>query len=215
MPDWNPVEMIGLHPSPLSFSLYKNLITKRSWCEARSLMGYYSPKNKNLMWSIAGKPYIDARLSFNSYLPKKIKKNIGKKIVNFWLDKLKKNPELYDKIEFDIAITCFSFDKENKFRNNFPKNLKKKNFTEFFDLLKSLTIEVISKTNIASVNNMMKIVEELNLFNLNNNNKANSFSSIHDSLKICREKGVIPFAVCARHAFISKTIMNSLVTKNN
>ena len=205
--------MIGLHPSPLSFSLYKNLITKRSWCEARSLMGYYSPKNKNLMWSIAGKPYIDARLSFNSYLPKKIKKNIGKKIVNFWLDKLKKNPELYDKIEFDIAITCFSFDKENKFRNNFPKNLKKKNFTEFFDLLKSLTIEVISKTNIASVNNMMKIVEELNLFNLNNNNKANSFSSIHDSLKICREKGVIPFAVCARHAFISKTIMNSLVTK--
>ena len=82
--------MIGLHPSPLSFSLYKNLITKRSWCEARSLMGYYSPKNKNLMWSIAGKPYIDARLSFNSYLPKKIKKNIGKKIVNFWLDKLKK-----------------------------------------------------------------------------------------------------------------------------
>ena len=112
MPDWNPVEMIGLHPSPLSFSLYKNLITKRSWCEARSLMGYYSPKNKNLMWSIAGKPYIDARLSFNSYLPKKIKKNIGKKIVNFWLDKLKKNPELYDKIEFDIAITCFSFDKK-------------------------------------------------------------------------------------------------------
>ena len=27
-------------------------------CEARSLMGYYSPKNKNLMWSIAGKPYM-------------------------------------------------------------------------------------------------------------------------------------------------------------
>ena len=84
--------------------------------------------------------------SINTYGLEK-KNNVGKKIVNFWLDKLKKNPELYDKIEFDISITCFSFDKENKYRNNFPKNLNKKNFIEFFDLLKSLTIDLISKKN--------------------------------------------------------------------
>ena len=213
MPDWNPVEMIGLHPSPLSFSLYKNLITERSWCDARSLMGYYSPKNKSLMCSIAGKPYIDSRLSFNSFLPKNIKNNIAKKIINFWLDRLRNNPELYDKIEFDIAITCFSFDKENKYRNNFPKNLQKKDFSEFFNLHKFLTINVISKKTPASIKNMMKIVKELNFFNSKHENKEISLDSIQKLLKICREKGVIPFAVCARHAFIAKTMMNSLVTK--
>ena len=35
MPDWNPVEMIGLHPSKLAFSLYKYLITKSSWLVSR------------------------------------------------------------------------------------------------------------------------------------------------------------------------------------
>ena len=50
-------------------------------------MGYYSPKNKNLMWSIAGKTYIDARLSFNSYLPKKLKKILEKKSLIFgWIN---------------------------------------------------------------------------------------------------------------------------------
>ena len=31
MPDWNPAEMIGVVPHPLSMSLYRELITKSSW----------------------------------------------------------------------------------------------------------------------------------------------------------------------------------------
>ena len=49
MPDWNPVEMLGLHPSNFSISLYKNLITNGSWLKARELMGYNSFKDKKLM----------------------------------------------------------------------------------------------------------------------------------------------------------------------
>ena len=30
MPDWNPAELIGDRPSPLSYSLYDNLITKKN-----------------------------------------------------------------------------------------------------------------------------------------------------------------------------------------
>ena len=214
MPDWNPVEMIGLHPSPLSFSLYKNLITEETWSEARHLMGYYYPKNKSLMHSLAGKPYIDTRLSFNSFLPKSVKNSTAKKVINFWLYKLKNNPELYDKIEFDIAITCYSFDEKNKYKNNFPKYLTKKEFTYFFNLYKSLTVQAISKKNYASINNMMKIVEELNFLNSKKENKNTNYKSIQELLYTCRKKGVIPFAICARHAFIAKTIMNSLVSKN-
>ena len=67
MPDWNPVEMIGQSPEKLSFSLYDKLITSRSWAIARKLMGYNFPQNTKLMVNLGGKPYIDSRLSFNSF----------------------------------------------------------------------------------------------------------------------------------------------------
>ena len=34
--------------------------------------------------------------------------------MQFWLQKLEDNPNFHDKIEFDIAITCFSFDLPRK-----------------------------------------------------------------------------------------------------
>ena len=71
MSDWNPAEMIGQMPSELSFSLYKLLITNKSWLQAREIMGYKSFKNTNLMHSIFDRPYIDVSKSLMSLIPKK------------------------------------------------------------------------------------------------------------------------------------------------
>ena len=69
MPDWNPVELIGRAPNALAYSLYRLLITQRSWRIARKKMGYAVPEGQELMVSLAGQPFIDSRLSFHSYLP--------------------------------------------------------------------------------------------------------------------------------------------------
>ena len=39
MPDWNPAEIIGIKPKPLSLSLYKELITDRVWALNRKDYG--------------------------------------------------------------------------------------------------------------------------------------------------------------------------------
>jgi hypothetical protein len=39
MADWNPAEMIGRHPSPLVLSLYRHLITDRTWAAQRGGAG--------------------------------------------------------------------------------------------------------------------------------------------------------------------------------
>ena len=67
MPDWDPAEMIGKTPRALSFSLYEKLITNHIWADARELMGYKKIHFKKLMQSFAGQPYIDVRLSLNSF----------------------------------------------------------------------------------------------------------------------------------------------------
>ena len=129
MPDWNPVEMIGNFPSNLSYSLYSKLITDNSWSKAREEMGYNQVRSK-LMYNFSGRPYIDTRLSFFSFLPNTIKPSITKKVVNFWCRKLKSNPFFHDKIEFEVADSCFDF------------SLKKKIFNQYFFFNK------FTKTNI-------------------------------------------------------------------
>ena len=106
MPDWNPVEIIGYQPNQLSYSIYKKIITDKSWSIARKNMGYKNV-GKPLMYKFAGKPYIDTRLSFNSMIPDTINENLTKKLVSYWSDTLIKKPYLHDKIEFEITDGSF------------------------------------------------------------------------------------------------------------
>lgn len=114
MPDWNPAEIIGLRPKRLAFSLYKEIITDNIWAYQRDNYGYKDLRSHPLIHSFLGIPYVDVRLSFNSFIPKKLDENIAQKLVNFYLDKLNKNHELHDKIEFDIVYSCYDFNSSKK-----------------------------------------------------------------------------------------------------
>ena len=109
MSDWNPAEMIGKKPSQLSYSLYSELITNSVWAEQRYNYGYKDVHPNKLMLNFAGTPYIDLRVDLNSFLPIDLNNNISKKLINFYIKKIKKNPELHDKIEFEVINTCFDF----------------------------------------------------------------------------------------------------------
>jgi len=69
MPDWNPAEIIGLRPWPLSLSLYRELVTDAIWAYQRDNYGYQNLRSFPLLVSFHGLPYIDVRVSFNSFIP--------------------------------------------------------------------------------------------------------------------------------------------------
>ena len=79
MADWNPAEMIGDKPKPLSISLYSELITNSIWADQRSNYGYQNVKPNRLMINLGGSPFIDLRTDLNSFLPKKLNSKIKKK----------------------------------------------------------------------------------------------------------------------------------------
>ena len=72
MPDWNPAEIIGLRPWPLSLSLYRELITDAIWAYQRDNYGYQNLRSFPLLVSFHGLPYIDVRVSFNSFVPRDV-----------------------------------------------------------------------------------------------------------------------------------------------
>ena len=210
MPDWNPVEMIGQNPTTLAYSLYNKLITEKNWLLARKKMGYYSFKNSNLMYNFCGKPYIDIRKSLNSFLPFEINNKLRKKIVNHSINRLIKNPNLHDKIEFEIIPTCFSFDfiKRNK------KILDILNEKELISLKKAY-LKMFFYTNLnnheGSLNYNLSKIYKLKRLQLKKYYFLNSkITDISQILHDCEINGIIPFSIIARHAFIAKELLNSL-----
>jgi len=214
MPDWNPAEIIGISPKPLAFSLYRILITDEMWPLSRQLIGYKDVGYQPGIYSFAGKPYVDVRMSLNTFLPSQISPLTSEKLINHYIDKLITNPEYHDKIEFEIALTCYSFDFDEK-----AKELKIKNFTDLE--IKEIKQGLLNLTNQIICKHYFEIAQELSLtHSLDEKREKILKSDVSVEIKLaqlihdCKYLGTLPFSKLARFAFISNTLLKSLLQKN-
>lgn len=212
MPDWNPVEMIGRAPRALASSLYKLLITDEVWSNARSKMGYSSTNGIPLMISLAGQPFVDSRLSFHSFIPKKVPSLIAEKLVNKWISSFKLAPEFHDKVEFDIAITAYSFDIDEKIEDLIGDALSKQEKVIYKKELFEMTKELVNIEKDSSLNKALEKISNLHDLHLSQKNTylLKDFNSIRQMINDCIEYGTTPFSILARHGFIARTLLLSL-----
>jgi phosphohistidine swiveling domain-containing protein len=212
MPDWNPAEMIGRAPRALAFSLYKTLITDHAWRIARAQMGYSVPVGHPLMVSLAGQPFIDTRLSFHSYLPENLPREIAEKLVDEWVSRLKSHPHLHDKVEFEVAITAFSFDIDEKIALLIGQALTPNECRIFRECVRQQTFSLLAGNGQGGIPEALANVEEL----ANRQRKAPTstdachLGGLFCMIDDCVRLGTIPFSILARHAFIARTILLSL-----
>ena len=207
MSDWNPAEMIGAKSTPLSFSLYSELITNEIWSCQRHRYGYKNVSPHRLMINLAGSPYIDLRVDFNSFFPKNLPKEIQKKSIDFFINDIKKNPWKHDKIEFELIPTCYDFD----LKENFKKFLNSKESLIYSQSLRLLTNNILDKKKSPFYKDLNKINLLEDKINEISKTKISSIQKIFHLIKICKEYGTLPFAGVARTAFISSKIIRSLV----
>lgn len=214
MPDWNPAEMIGRTPRPLSLSLYRYLITDRAWRQARRKMGYAEPHGMPLMVSLGGQPFIDVRLSFHSYLPMDLPESIGGKLVDAWLDRLTENPHLHDKVEFDVAVTCLTLDFEERVARQFADAMLPDEKRIYRDCLRQLTNKLLTN-NVAPIADELARIEYLDTLRVRllSTKKHPDLATVASLLEECIEFGTIPFSILARHAFIAQALLRSLVAR--
>ncbi|VEE63456.1 phosphoenolpyruvate synthase [Shewanella putrefaciens] len=211
MPDWNPAEIIGSTPRPLASSLYRLLITDTIWRESRALMGYHHPRDQHLMVMIGHHPYIDVRLSFNSFLPSQIPSSIADKLVDAWLDRLKLYPQWHDKVEFEIVQTCYDFCFTNDFASRYPDLLSETEFQIYKQSLSSLTQNAIKGVGEGSVARAMADIKQLvQIQNVRAELPlSDDLYAVRSLLLTCSQLGTKAFAVLARHAFIAEALLRS------
>lgn len=213
MPDWNPAEIIGVHPRPLAFSLYRELITGRVWSLARAYMGYRELPPVELMVEIGGKPYIDTRCSFNSFLPAGLSPDISEKLLNAWLDRLDKNPGWHDKVEFEIVHTVADLDFSQSFDTRYPKLLSEAERAEYTLLLTALTKTALRPQS--TLTDALNKISALRSKQERDAHYAGGISLFDCGLRLrqlieeCTRLGTLPFAIAARHGFIAESLLRS------
>lgn len=212
MPDWNPAEIIGTKPRPLAISAYRYLVTDGVWAYQRDNYGYKNLRSNPLMVDIAGVPYIDSRISFNSFIPKEINDELATKLTNYYIESLYQNPNKHDKIEFGIVYSSNSFDLDIRLRE-----LLKHGFTE--SEIHILERELINLTNRIIGNKdglWLKDIKKINILQKRRkviiNSKLDKISKIYWLLEDCCRYGTLPFAGLARAGFIAIQLLKSLVS---
>ncbi len=211
MPDWNPAEIIGLKPRPLALSLYRKLITDGTWAYQRDNYGYRNLRSFPLMLNFFGLPYIDVRVSFNSFVPKTLQNVLAQKLVEYYLQKLRTAPELHDKVEFEIVLSCYTLDIEHRLRALPDAIFGPKDRDTIAQHLRRLTNNLIGKEKSIWRADLVKFDELKRRRATILESDLDPVSSIYWLLEYCERYGTLPFAGLARAAFIGVQMLDSLV----
>jgi glutamine kinase len=213
MPDWNPAEIIGLKPRPLALTLYRELITSGIWAYQRDNYGYRNLRSFPLLVDFWGLPYIDVRVSFNSFVPKSVSEELGAKLVDFYLAALAESPTLHDKVEFEIALTCYTLDFDKRLRAARAAGFTDAECEELRTALRALTDQIIHhdtglwRKDIEKIRKLEKRIATIMASDLD------EISRVYWLLEDCKRYGTLPFAGLARAGFIAVQMLRSLVTE--
>jgi adenylylsulfate kinase-like enzyme/phosphohistidine swiveling domain-containing protein len=211
MPDWNPAEIIGVRPRPLSLSLYCELITDAIWAYQRDNYGYQNLRSFPLLVSFHGMPYIDVRVSFNSFIPRDVPNDLAGRLVNYYIDRLLSEPHLHDKVEFEIIFSCYTLDLPKRMGRLAEQGFSAGDRAELSSALRRLTNRIIHGDTALWRGDRAKIDVLAERFPAICNAGIDKISRIYWLIEDCKRYGTLPFAGLARAGFIAVQMLQSLI----
>jgi len=211
MPDWNPAEMIGLRPWPLSLSLYCELITDAIWAYQRDNYGYKNLRSFPLLVNFHGLPYIDVRVDFNSFIPRDVSDDLAGRLVNYYIHHFLSEPHLHDKVEFEIIFSCYTLDLPKRMGRLAEHGFSPEDLAELSGALRRLTNRVMHGETALWRRDRAKIDLLAERIPTIYNAEIDKISRIYWLIEDCKRYGTLPFAGLARAGFIAVQFLQSLI----
>jgi choline kinase len=218
MPDWNPAEIVGINPRPLALSLYRAVITDEIWGRSREECGYRSTRPRPGIVDLAGKPYVDIRMSFSSFTPADLPTELADRLVAAAVTHLLDHPNLHDKVEFEVMPTAFDLDFDGRLAHIVgPAALTDVERARVSAAYRDLTRRIIAGDGI-SVSGEMARLSALDarreaVRRALDAQEMSPAAALAVLLDDCREYGTLPFSNLARFAFIGIIQLRALVAR--
>jgi phosphohistidine swiveling domain-containing protein len=218
MADWNPAEMLGEHPKPLDSSLYRYLIANGTWAKARVSLGYRDVTPRELIHDIAGYPYINVEASFKSLCPAALSDSLARRFIKNRIDVLRSQPELHDKVEFEVMFTCADVAKPARTQVLADAGFSAREVFFIENALTTLTSSML--TNVQTILNedmlrrkrLMNWLQRSSLSTENVNDHIAELDYIAAALENCRDLGTFSFSRLSRLAFVARDMLGRMVT---
>ncbi len=203
MPDWNPAEIVGTAPGSLALDTYRMLVTDEVWAVARSEAGYMDVRPAPLLVTFAGRPYVDVRASFASFLPRGMDDDLAGRLLGASLERLVARPELHDKVEFATVPTCVDPDWQRWEEVLSEEGFERSDIYELRTALSGVGASVLGRVemDLAAVRELAE-------------RSATCTAEVGDPLKRAAHlldeatrQGTLPFAHLARAAFVAVSLL--------
>ena len=212
MPDRNPAEIIGVRPRPLALSMYRDLVTDAIWAYQRNNYGYRNLRSFPLLVHLSGLPYIDVRVSYNSFIPQQLEDKLATRLVEYYIDKLITNPHLHDKIEFDIVFSSYHLDLPGQLEELLEHGFRRTDLEQIQKCLRDLTSNIIDPRHGLWPQDVEKIGVMKERRSVLSGSGADVLTRIYWLLEDTKRYGTLPFAGLARAGFIAVQFLRSLVS---
>ena len=202
MADWNPAEMIGRRPRPLALSLYQWLITNHTWAAQRADYGYRDLRGVRLMSTIGGQPYVDVRASLGSFIPAGLPDSVARNIVGTQIARLRADPALHDRVEFEVALPDATFALEDRLAALVQAGMDRRSARPLREAVRTITREGVARL----------AGDQAALANLPLPGTApveDPFVAVRQRLSQARRAALV-FAHLARTAFVATDLLRSL-----
>ncbi|MAR78433.1 MAG: hypothetical protein CMD43_05795 [Gammaproteobacteria bacterium] len=209
---WNPSELIGDNPKPLSYTLFDNLITEDSWNKGIYKLGYTNIE-KNLMYKCGNKPYINVDYAINALLPNSLSKLEKNQIAKYYKKKFLNNRTSHDKFEFDIMDTYNLLDDYSI--ENIENYVNKTTLNRYKKALKKITLSMIENYALIKkecIRDVKKCVSQSK--NITDACHVTIINSIINDISLLRKYATPQFSIAARMAFVAKSIIENMYVKN-
>jgi glutamine kinase len=211
MPDWNPAEIIGVKPRALSLSLYKELVTDSVWAYMRHNYGYRNLRSFPLLVSFLGVPYIDVRVSFNSFVPRRLRESLAEKLVNHYVERLIAQPQAHDKVEFDIVFSCYYPGVREAVGSLAEHGFSGEEIGELLAELRHLTNQIVHPARGLYLQDLERIETLRARHREVVESDMSSVDKIYWLIENTKRYGTLPFSGLARAGFVAVQFLRGLV----